>query len=182
MNSIKLYVTQSGTSIEMCNTKTNNTENTKTRGFEVVRDDCRCHPDVDIILPHRKTEQAMGYDFHANETITIPPGGTHHFMTDVKAYMMPDECLILNVRSSIGFKKRLTLVNTQGWIDADYYNNPDNDGNIGFCLWNTGDVPQTIEKGERIGQGAFFTFLTKDNDDVDQKEERTGGVGSTGTL
>ena len=152
-----------------------------TRGFEVVADWARKHPDATPVIPKRKTSQAMAYDFTALETVTINPGEEHHFMTDIKAYMKANECLVINVRSSIGFKKKLMLVNTQGWIDADFCDNPDNDGNIGICLKNLGTEPQTIEAGERIAQGAFFNFLSKDNDDADEKEERTGGIGSTGT-
>ena len=151
------------------------------RGFEVVADWARKHPDATPVIPKRKTSQAMAYDFTALETVTINPGEEHHFMTDIKAYMKSNECLVLNVRSSIGFKKKLMLVNTQGWIDADFCDNPDNDGNIGICLKNIGNAPQTIEAGERIAQGAFFNFLSKDNDDQDEKAERTGGIGSTGT-
>lgn len=151
------------------------------RGFEVVDGWARKHPETTPVIPKRKTSQAMAYDFTALETVTINPGEEYHFMTDIKAYMKADECLIINVRSSIGFKKRLMLVNTQGWIDADFCDNPDNDGNIGICLKNIGAEPQTIEAGERIAQGAFFNFLAKDNDDQDEKEERTGGIGSTGT-
>lgn len=156
-------------------------ECTKGRGFEVVADWARTFPDAEPVIPKRKTTSAMAYDFTSLETVTLQPGAEHHFMTDIKAYMKGNECLIINVRSSIGFKKKLMLVNTQGWIDADFYNNPDNDGNIGICLKNVGYKPQTIEAGERIAQGAFFNFLAKDDDDLDAKEIRTGGIGSTGT-
>lgn len=153
----------------------------KVRGFEVVREDMQKFPGVATILPVRKTQQAMACDFYSKEDYTIQPGEAHHFATDVKAYMQPSECLIINVRSSIGFKKGLRLVNTQGWIDADYYENPDNDGNIGICLKNDTNVPVTIEKDERIAQGAFLSYLVPDGDEDVEKETRTGGIGSTGT-
>lgn len=153
----------------------------KVRGFEVVRDDCRKFPHKEIILPVRKTKKAMACDLYSNENATILPGGTYQFMTDVKAYMPDDEGAIMNVRSSIGFAKQLMLVNTQGWIDADFYSNPDNDGNIGICLKNIGDKPQTIEEGERIAQIAFFKFGIPDGDDEVDKAERVSGTGSTGT-
>lgn len=150
------------------------------RGFQVVNDWARKFPEATPVIPKRKTSQAMAYDFTSLETVTLLPGQEHHFITDIKAYMKEDECLVLNVRSSIGFKKKLMLVNTQGWIDADFYSNPDNDGNIGICLKNVGTEPQTIEAGERIAQGAFFNFLCKDYDEADAKELRVGGIGSTG--
>lgn len=150
------------------------------RGFEVVTEGHRVFPKAVIQLPKRKTQGSMAADFYSNEEIVIQPGRAHHFMTDVKAYMSESECLVLNVRSSIGFKKNLMLVNTQGWIDQDFYGNPDNDGNIGICLFNFGSSPIKIDRGERIAQGAFFKFLKHDGEDSSQFVERTGGIGSTG--
>lgn len=151
------------------------------RGFEVVRDDCRKFPNQEIIMPRRMTEHAMAYDVFANEEATILPGGNYEFKLDIKAYMPEDEGAIMNVRSSMGFKRKLKLINTQGWIDSDFYGNEDNDGNIGVNLFNFGDKAQTIEKGERIAQIMFIMFNVTDNDDEQQKEIRVGGTGSTGT-
>ena len=89
--------------------------------------------------------------------------------------MQDNECLILNVRSSMG--GNWMLANTQGWIDQDYYSNEKNDGNIGIFLKNISDEAQTINKGDRIAQGAFFNFLVADNGNTDTV--RTGGFGST---
>jgi dUTP pyrophosphatase len=95
--------------------------------------------------------------------------------------MPENEGAIMNVRSSMGFKRKLMLINTQGWIDSDFYSNEDNDGNIGVNIYNFGDKAQTIEKGERIAQIMFIGFGVTDNDDEQQKEKRVGGTGSTGT-
>ena len=37
-----------------------------------------------------------------------------------------------------------------------------------------------IQKGDRIGQGIFHSFLKADEDDVEEANERTGGFGSSG--
>ena len=146
----------------------------KIRGFEVVKDEKR-KTEGKIILPTRGTSKWMAYDFYSNVDITIEPNKIGKIWTDVKAYMGNTECLILNVRSSMGGK--FMLANTQGWIDADYYSNPNNDGNIGIFLKNISDEPITIKKGERVAQGAFFNFLEADNGNTDN--ERVGGFGST---
>ena len=91
--------------------------------------------------------------------------------------MEDDECLIINVRSSMAGKWK--LANTQGWIDADYFNNPKNDGNIGVFLTNICNESLTIEKGDRIAQGKFEKYLITD-DDNPLSEQREGGYGSTG--
>ena len=147
----------------------------RTRGFEVVKPNMR-RTDGEITLPTRGTEKAMAYDFYANANYTIKPNEIAKIWTDVKAYMQDNECLVLNVRSSMGGK--FMLANTQGWIDSDYYENEDNDGNIGIFLKNISDKPLNIVKGDRIAQGAFFTFLVADNGNSNNK--RVGGFGSTG--
>ena len=144
------------------------------RGFKIVRDECRKHPDVEIQLPTRGTSKAMGYDFYSPCDITIKPGQIGKIWTDVNAYMQDDECLIINIRSSMGGKVMLTSV--QGWVDADYIL-ARNNGNIGFFLLNISDEDFVIKKGDRIGQGAFFNYLVADNGNTDTK--RTGGFGST---
>lgn len=148
------------------------------RGFEIVKDEFRKFPDIDVKTPQRGTKDAMAYDFYSNEDIVILPGEQYMFATDIKAYMKRGECLIGNVRSSQGVKKNLSFANSQAWIDMDYYSNPDNDGSIGICLYNYGKEPQHIEVGERIAQFAFIPFLVADNGNT--KRKRKGGFGSTG--
>lgn len=62
-------------------------------------------------------------------------------------------------------------------IDADYYNNIDNEGEIFFQLINLSPFPIKIKKGEAIGQGIIKNYLTTE-DDI-SSGERIGGFGST---
>ena len=146
----------------------------RVRGFEVVIDGKR-NTIGEITLPTRGSSKAMAYDFYANETYSVMPDAIVKVWTDVKAYMQENECLIINVRSSMGGK--FMLANTSGWIDADYYSNDSNDGNIGIFLKNISGEVQTINKGDRIAQGAFFPFLVADTGNTDNV--RVGGFGST---
>lgn len=146
----------------------------RVRGFEVVKDEMR-KTTGDITLPTRGTSKAMAYDFFANDDYVVEPGKVSKVWTDVKAYMLDDECLILNVRSSMGGK--FMLSNTQGWVDGDYYSNVSNDGNIGVFLKNISDEVIEIKRGDRVAQGAFFKYLVADNGNTDTI--RTGGFGST---
>ena len=145
------------------------------RGFEVVKDNFR-KTVGDITLPSRGTEQSAGYDFYANDEYVVEPNNIAKVWTDVKAYMQPNEVLVLDVRSSMGGK--WMLANTLGVIDADYYNNEKNDGNIGCFLKNISNEALTIEKGDRIAQGIFLNYLTIDNDQP-LSTTRKGGFGST---
>lgn len=84
---------------------------------------------------------------------------------------------MIYIRSSVGIKKGLVLSNGTGVIDADYYSNPDNDGNIGISLLNTMNEDIVIEAGEKIAQGIFVGYLVADDDQA--TAERVGGFGST---
>lgn len=148
------------------------------RKFVVVKDFAKKTPKEYIVqLPSRATNRSMGYDFYANNSYVVHPNEVVKVWTDVKALMNDDEGLIINIRSSMGGKWE--LINQQGWIDADYANNKDNDGNIGFFLRNVTDKVQMINRGERIGQGMFVKYLIT-NDDEPIYETRNGGFGSTG--
>lgn len=151
----------------------------KTRGFEIIPTEHRKFKEAQIALPVRADARSAGYDFSANETAVIAPGAQHLFWTDICAYMLDDEVLEMYVRSSIGIKRHLTLANTVGIIDASYYANAGNYGNIGICLVNRSTETVTIEAGERIAQGIFKKYFVADND-VTLNEQRKGGIGSSG--
>ena len=146
------------------------------RYFEVVNDKHR-KTNGKIILPTRATKSSIAYDFYSPVTITIPPMQSVMVWTDVKAKFNADEALLINVRSSMG-KHPIMIANTQGWIESDYYSNPDNDGNIGIRLFNLGTEPYIIKAGDRIAQGMFIKYLEADNGNTDT--ERQGGFGSSG--
>lgn len=146
----------------------------KVRGFEIVS----AWADKNIRPPERKTAQSAGYDIEAAASATLLPGKVTIVPTGLKAYMQSDEYLALFVRSGTAIKRGLMLVNGTGIIDADYYNNADNEGHIMVALYNTTDAPVSVEKGERVAQGIFLKYLTVDDDAA--SGVRTGGVGSTG--
>ena len=133
-------------------------------------------------LPKRSTENSAGYDFYNPKDITIPPyqRGDAPVMveTGVKAYMQNDEYLMLVNRSSNPKKKNLIIPNSIGIVDADYYENPDNDGEIMFGFYNMGNKDIVLLKDEKIGQGIFMKYYKTDDDN--SKEKRMGGFGSTG--
>ena len=98
--------------------------------------------------------------------------------TGVKAYMPNDEMLIIANRSSNTVKRRLCLPNSIGVVDSDYYNNPNNEGELMVQLINYGVRPIHIKKGERVAQGIFMKYLRTD-DDAPVSRQRIGGFGST---
>lgn len=146
----------------------------KTRYFAPVKG-----APADTKLPVRKTKRSAAYDFFLPCDVVIEPHSVSPLIpTNVKACMKSNEVLMLYVRSSVGIKRGVTLTNGTGIIDADFFENPDNDGNIGISLRNDSDVRVEFKKGECVMQGIFVQYYTTDDDDV--TEERVGGVGSTG--
>jgi len=133
----------------------------------------------DARLPQRATAGSAGYDFYPyiSEPLTIVPGAIALIRTGIKAYMPPGWVLLLVVRSSVGIKRRLVIPNSVGVIDADYADNPDNEGEIFLALWNIGTVPQTIQPTDRIAQGLFMPHGVVFDDAADGA--RSGGIGST---
>lgn len=142
------------------------------RGFELIKGK------EGVRLPERATEFSAGYDFFACEDVEILPHTTRTVWTGVKAFMPPDEVLKVYNRSSNARKKGLFLSNGVGVVDSDYYNNPSNEGDIGFDFYNISDEIVTIRKGEKLGQAIFEKYSLADNDIHGGK--RTGGFGSTG--
>lgn len=144
------------------------------RGFEVISS----YMQKSVHLPQRKTGGAAGYDIEAAEDITIPALGLGIVPTGIKAYMERDEYLGIHIRSGLAFKHKLSLINDEGVIDSDYYDNSDNEGHIMVGIINHSPEPVFIRKGERIAQGIFKKFLKTDDDSAEGT--RNGGFGSTG--
>ena len=135
----------------------------------------------DIKLPERSTLDSAGYDFFAIEDAILPAKKLTRVVTGVKCELMPNQVLILANRSSNPSKKGLVLINGIGVIDADYYGNPDNDGEMGFEFYNIFDEDVVIKKGEKLGQGIIMKFDKTEDDYVSNPyKTRVGGFGSTG--
>lgn len=146
------------------------------RGFELVS-----YAPEGAKLPTRKTKGSACYDFYLPCDLVVPARGCSEIIqTGIKAYMPQDEVLLLHVRSSVGLLKHITLANCTGIIDCDFYNNPDNEGNIGLVLQNNSDKDVQFKAGERIMQGMFAKFYVAENDNA--TGERKGGIGSTNGI
>ena len=150
----------------------------------------------DIQLPKRSTAASAGYDFFlpgnihiegclykecneyganegcidVNQTILIPTG--------IKCKIDPLWALFLYPRSSMGFKHGIQLANTVGIVDADYYNNPSNEGHIFIKLKNGNNNSVSFNAGDKFAQGIFMQYGIVINDEA--SAVRTGGIGSTG--
>lgn len=97
--------------------------------------------------------------------------------TGIKCAMEAGQYLELSVRSSTPLKHWLILANGVGIVDRDYYNNPDNEGEIFLQMINLAPFDILIQKGDKIGQGIIKTYNLTDDDAATGM--RLGGFGST---
>ena len=131
-------------------------------------------------LPQKGSKKAAGYDFFNIEEVELQPHQIKYVKTGIKAKFPDNVVLLLFNRSSNPKKKNLIVINGVGVVDADYYNNEDNEGEIAFAFYNISDVPVIIGKGEKLGQGMFVEYKDVTNYTDQEVEERKGGFGSTG--
>ena len=129
---------------------------TKIRGFELVSS----HTPIRDLLPKRETAHAAGYDLkQVAERTVIAPGEIVPVPTGVKAYMQPTEVLYLYDRPSNPCKKGLvSVINSVGVIDGDYYGDPGNEGPY-LCSdekYYRSEV--VLEVGERVVQAVLTHF------------------------
>lgn len=121
-------------------------------------------------LPARSSSKTAGYDFYLLEDLVLAPGEIVKLPTGVKARFLDDEALLLIVRSGTGFKYNIRLCNQVGVIDADYYNNPNNEGHMWVKLQNESDKQLEFKKGDALVQGMFIKYLVTDSDNNLHKE------------
>ena len=148
------------------------------RGFELIEG-------MNGELPIKATIHSAGVDFIASADIRIPAfrfkGEATLVPTGVKAFMQNDEYLQIFARSSIPVNLGLIMSNGVGIVDADYYNNPKNEGHIMIEFNNLTNEHIVIEKGTRIAQGIFNKVLPVTHGVRIKNDTRNGGFGSTGS-
>ncbi len=125
------------------------------------------------LLPRRSTINAAAYDFFALYDYVLKPGEIKKIPTGVKVIMESDDALLLLDRSSMGFKYNVRFCNQVGVIDADYYDNSDNNGHMWICIQNEGKKDYVVKKGDRMCQGMFIKYLKTDDDDDSEFVTRT---------
>lgn len=142
--------------------------------FEIAENYNNKVVEKDIKLPRRSTIASAGYDLVTPVEVTIPAHGRTLAPTGVTCKMASYEYLQIVPRSGLALKRGITVLNTPGTIDADYYPNE-----IGVILYNTSDEEVVLGKGERIAQAILQTYGRTEDDEPVEKE-RAGGFGSTG--
>ena len=146
--------------------------------FEKVKDNMTKY-DGEWFEPTQSSQGSAGIDFRTPIDFVVPAMGHSQIIyTNVKAYIRNNYFLMLCVRSSVGIKNGCVLSNNLGVIDKSFADNPDNDGNIAFRLYNTTNKDVLFSKGDRIIQGIFVKINIPSN--YTSSDKRSGGIGSSG--
>ena len=132
-----------------------------------------------IPLPKYETSGSSGMDLSANveSNVSIAPGNTEIIPTGLALAVPKGFEIQIRPRSGLAAKKKITVLNTPGTIDADYR------GEIKVILINLGTEAFKVEKGLRIAQMVICPMVQaklEEVDDLNQTKRGKGGFGSTG--
>lgn len=132
--------------------------------------------DKSLPMPAYQTSGAVAFDLYSRIDITIPPKTLERLPTNVIIATPKGYMLEIKDRSST-LKKKGLLVST-GYIDTDYCGDTDE---ILLQVYNITDSDVVVEKGERLGQGAFVRVDIGEWEEVESMEAHDrGGFGTTG--
>ena len=123
---------------------------------------------------------AAGADLYACEetAVTVEAGETKLIHTGIAMAIPEGYVGLVYARSGLASKRGLAPANKVGVIDSDYR------GEVMVALHNHGNVPQTVESGERIAQIVFTPYVAAEfnvTEELDETVRGAGGFGSTGT-
>lgn len=128
-----------------------------------------------IKLPTRATTGSAGYDFYSPFNVLLKSTEGTMIPTGIRCKIDEDWVLMVYPKSGLGCKYGVSLANTVGIIDSDYYHS-DNEGHIMLKLNTKETYP--VNTGDKIIQGVFTHYGITVNDNATDK--RNGGFGSTG--
>ena len=133
--------------------------------------------------PVRGTSESAGIDFFVPddfETIVLLPGESCFIPSGIKVNVPKGHALIAFNKSGVAVKKNFHVGACV--VDEDYQ------GEVHLNLTNTGNLPQVVERGDKIVQVLLVPINYANPIEVEPKnlytkesERGEGGFGSTGT-
>ncbi len=133
--------------------------------------------DPDMELPQYQTPGSVAFDLASAENLTIEPKQAAKISTGLIIATPPGYMLMISGRSSLYWKKGLIGTNGIGVIDQDFCGPEDI---LRLSLWNPGDTPVIITKGERLAQAFFLPVERAEWLEGPAEGSSRGGFGSTG--
>lgn len=128
--------------------------------------------------PQRAHETDAGFDLHADEHLTLQPGGYRLVRTGIAIALPYGTAGLVCPRSGLAGKHGVTVLNAPGVVDAGFR------GELRVILVNHSDVPFEISPGDRIAQLVITPFVVpsfvEDAVSEDETDRGLSGFGSTG--
>jgi len=130
-------------------------------------------------LPHYQTEHSAGVDLYAavDGEVILEAGKWKLIPTGIAIAIPEGHEGQVRPRSGLALKHGIGMLNAPGTIDADYR------GEVGIILFNFGDLPFIIKRGDRIAQLVFAKLARarlEKADSLSDTARGTGGFGHTG--
>ena len=128
----------------------------------------------DAILPQYAHFSDAGADLYANEEVDIQPNEVKVVSTGLKIEI--PNGYEMQVRNRSGMTVKTPIIVQLGTVDSDYR------GTLGVMMYNHGDTPYRVQKGDKIAQAVIMptyhgNFLITDK--LTETERGEGGFGST---
>ena len=129
--------------------------------------------------PIRQHDTDAGIDLKARVEKELAPGAAEPIPVGIKVEIPPGFVGLVFPRSGLGTKKRISLTNTVGVIDAGYR------GEIICHLTNNGSYKYTVNKYDRIAQLVVVPcligdYLIVEENELSESDRGKGGFGHTG--
>ena len=134
-------------------------------------------PDCRDLAPRKAHADDAAYDLRSRQDLVITPNTTVLVPTGLFLEIPPGYEAQIRSRSGLALKNGLSLPNAPGTIDAGYR------GEVGIIMYNRGEVPFQVRRGDRIAQMVISKLPEVELVEVEELDESsrgTGGFGSTG--
>lgn len=133
----------------------------------------------DLPLPVPATEGAAGLDLPAavDGELRLEPGERALVSTGLRIAIPTGYEGQVRPRSGLALRHGIVLPNAPGTIDSDYR------GEIQVIVWNAGDQPFVIQRGDRIAQlvvAPVMRIVCEEVAELDATPRGEGGFGHTG--
>jgi len=129
------------------------------------------------LKPAKAHADDAAYDLRSRTDLTVQPGKVALAPTGLFLELPVGFEAQIRPRSGMALKYSMTLLNTPGTIDAGYR------GEVGCIMFNAGDKPYEIHRGDRIAQMVIAKLPDVALEEVaalSDSDRAAGGFGSTG--
>lgn len=137
----------------------------------------RMDPAARDLAPRKAHPDDAAWDLRSRVDLDVPVGKTALVPTGLFLELPVGYEAQIRPRSGLALKRAIMLPNSPGTIDAGYR------GEVGVILFNAGDAPFEIRRGDRIAQMTIAKLPEIDleeSDELSDTERGAGGFGSTG--